>query len=174
MNATRSFISTSTASEICRVGARRYLTRSPFCAASESCRLSPGSKITIGEMRSSGPRRLPVYCANYRCTHRGDGPLGQSGIATCSRNYPNSRSSFCSPMRLWHCFQVFPSGRSDRGQTGNPPDAILLLAWNDRERGHSPKNANDPPNIRGKQRGLHPDRWPELEIACPCRHSRHK
>jgi len=26
-------------------------------------------KITLGEMRSSGPRRLLVYCADYRCTH---------------------------------------------------------------------------------------------------------
>ena len=26
-------------------------------------------KITPGEMRSSGPRRLLVYCADYRCTH---------------------------------------------------------------------------------------------------------
>jgi len=26
-------------------------------------------KITLGEMRSSGPRRLLVYCADYRCAH---------------------------------------------------------------------------------------------------------
>jgi hypothetical protein len=26
-------------------------------------------KITLGEMRLSGPRRLLVYCADYRCTH---------------------------------------------------------------------------------------------------------
>src|SRR6266702_8746511 len=26
-------------------------------------------KITLGEMRSSGPRGLLVYCADYRCTH---------------------------------------------------------------------------------------------------------
>jgi hypothetical protein len=26
-------------------------------------------KITLGEMRSSGPRRLLVYCADCRCAH---------------------------------------------------------------------------------------------------------
>jgi hypothetical protein len=26
-------------------------------------------KITLGEMRESGPRRLLVYCADYRCAH---------------------------------------------------------------------------------------------------------
>ncbi len=26
-------------------------------------------KITLGEMRASGPTRLIVYCADYRCTH---------------------------------------------------------------------------------------------------------
>ena len=26
-------------------------------------------KITLGEMRASGPTRLLVYCADYRCTH---------------------------------------------------------------------------------------------------------
>ena len=26
-------------------------------------------KITLGEMRRSGPRRLLVYCADYRCAH---------------------------------------------------------------------------------------------------------
>jgi hypothetical protein len=26
-------------------------------------------KITLGEMRSSGPRRLLVYCGDYRCAH---------------------------------------------------------------------------------------------------------
>src|SRR6267154_6702770 len=35
-------------------------------------------------------------------------------------------------------------------------------------------NASGLPNIKDKQRGLRPARWPELEIAYPCRHSRHK
>ena len=26
-------------------------------------------KSTFGEMRSSGPRRLLVYCADYKCAH---------------------------------------------------------------------------------------------------------
>jgi hypothetical protein len=26
-------------------------------------------KITLGEMRQSGPRRLLVYCGDYRCAH---------------------------------------------------------------------------------------------------------
>ena len=26
-------------------------------------------KITLGEMRSSGPRRLLIYCADYHCSH---------------------------------------------------------------------------------------------------------
>jgi hypothetical protein len=26
-------------------------------------------KITLGEMRSSGPRRLLVHCADYLCSH---------------------------------------------------------------------------------------------------------
>jgi hypothetical protein len=26
-------------------------------------------KITLGEMRESGPRRLLVYCADYKCAH---------------------------------------------------------------------------------------------------------
>jgi hypothetical protein len=26
-------------------------------------------KITLGEMRSSGPRRLLVYCGDYKCAH---------------------------------------------------------------------------------------------------------
>jgi hypothetical protein len=26
-------------------------------------------KITLGEMRGSGPRRLLVYCGDYRCAH---------------------------------------------------------------------------------------------------------
>ena len=26
-------------------------------------------KITLGEMRASGPRRLLIYCADYRCSH---------------------------------------------------------------------------------------------------------
>jgi hypothetical protein len=26
-------------------------------------------KITLGEMRSSGPHRLLVYCADYKCAH---------------------------------------------------------------------------------------------------------
>jgi hypothetical protein len=26
-------------------------------------------KITIGEMRASGPSRLLIYCQNYRCAH---------------------------------------------------------------------------------------------------------
>jgi hypothetical protein len=26
-------------------------------------------KITLGEMRESGPRWLLVYCADYRCSH---------------------------------------------------------------------------------------------------------
>lgn len=26
-------------------------------------------KITLGEMRASGPRRLLVYCGGYRCPH---------------------------------------------------------------------------------------------------------
>ena len=26
-------------------------------------------KITLGEMRSSGPSRLLVYCADYKCAH---------------------------------------------------------------------------------------------------------
>jgi hypothetical protein len=26
-------------------------------------------KITLGEMRESGPTRLLVYCADYRCAH---------------------------------------------------------------------------------------------------------
>ena len=26
-------------------------------------------KITLGEMRESGPRRLLVYCGDYRCAH---------------------------------------------------------------------------------------------------------
>jgi hypothetical protein len=26
-------------------------------------------KITLGEMRESGPNRLIVYCADYKCTH---------------------------------------------------------------------------------------------------------
>ena len=26
-------------------------------------------KITLGEMRESGPTRLLVYCSDYRCTH---------------------------------------------------------------------------------------------------------
>jgi hypothetical protein len=26
-------------------------------------------KITLGEMRHSGPRRLLVYCQDYRCAH---------------------------------------------------------------------------------------------------------
>ncbi len=30
------------------------------------------------------------------------------------------------------------------------------------------------PNIKEKQRGLRPARWPELGIANPCRHSRHE
>ena len=26
-------------------------------------------KITVGEMRSSGPHRLLIYCQDYRCAH---------------------------------------------------------------------------------------------------------
>ena len=26
-------------------------------------------KITLGEMRESGPRRLLIYCADYKCAH---------------------------------------------------------------------------------------------------------
>jgi hypothetical protein len=26
-------------------------------------------KITLGEMRQSGPRRLLVYCGDYKCAH---------------------------------------------------------------------------------------------------------
>jgi len=26
-------------------------------------------KITLGEMRESGPRRLLVYCGDYKCAH---------------------------------------------------------------------------------------------------------
>jgi hypothetical protein len=26
-------------------------------------------KITLGEMRETGPTRLIVYCADYKCTH---------------------------------------------------------------------------------------------------------
>jgi hypothetical protein len=26
-------------------------------------------KITLGEMRASGPSRLLIYCADYRCSH---------------------------------------------------------------------------------------------------------
>jgi hypothetical protein len=26
-------------------------------------------KITLGEMRSSGPRRLLIYCGDYKCAH---------------------------------------------------------------------------------------------------------
>jgi hypothetical protein len=26
-------------------------------------------KITLGEMRASGPRRLLVYCGDYKCAH---------------------------------------------------------------------------------------------------------
>ena len=26
-------------------------------------------KITLGEMRQSGPRRLLIYCGDYRCAH---------------------------------------------------------------------------------------------------------
>ena len=26
-------------------------------------------KITLGEMRESGPTRLLIYCQDYRCTH---------------------------------------------------------------------------------------------------------
>jgi hypothetical protein len=26
-------------------------------------------KITLGEMRQSGPRRLLIYCSDYRCAH---------------------------------------------------------------------------------------------------------
>ncbi|WMT78820.1 hypothetical protein [Bradyrhizobium sp. Ash2021] len=26
-------------------------------------------KITLGEMRSSGPHRLLVYCSDYKCAH---------------------------------------------------------------------------------------------------------
>jgi hypothetical protein len=28
-----------------------------------------GQKITLGEMRASGPRRLLVYCGDYKCAH---------------------------------------------------------------------------------------------------------
>jgi hypothetical protein len=33
---------------------------------------------------------------------------------------------------------------------------------------------NGLPDIKDKRRRLRPDQWPELEIAYPCRHSRHK
>jgi hypothetical protein len=29
----------------------------------------PAQKITLGEMRESGLRRVLVYCADYRCSH---------------------------------------------------------------------------------------------------------
>ena len=31
--------------------------------------MSRQQKITLGEMRRSGPRRLLIYCGDYRCAH---------------------------------------------------------------------------------------------------------
>jgi hypothetical protein len=31
--------------------------------------MPPELKITLGEMRESGPTRLIVYCADYKCAH---------------------------------------------------------------------------------------------------------
>ena len=31
--------------------------------------MEAAQKITIGEMRESGPTRLIVYCGDYKCSH---------------------------------------------------------------------------------------------------------
>jgi hypothetical protein len=48
-------------------GLRRRRGQRPRIAAAEE-KTSP-HKITLGEMRASGIRGLPVYCADYQCSH---------------------------------------------------------------------------------------------------------
>jgi hypothetical protein len=40
-----------------------------FMAYTPMARPMREQKITLGEMRASGPSRLLIYCADYRCSH---------------------------------------------------------------------------------------------------------
>jgi hypothetical protein len=57
-------------------------------------------KITLGEMRQSGPTRLIVYCGDYKCAH--------SAIISAERWRDDVRLSDLEPK---HMSGLRPSGR---------------------------------------------------------------
>ena len=65
-------------------------------------------KITLGEMRSSGPTRLLIYCQDYRCAHSvtttpANGRM-MSGCRISNRSSPVRLAGAAAPMSgrcLW-------------------------------------------------------------------------